>query len=142
MQGIWESADDPAYVIEIAADRFEGRYSGEGTRSAKLTFVTSCEDDTEAPDGQYFTLTDDDGPICYYLLRAEADVLEYSYVARGNTLSFRRMPLDAADANPTIATITSLASGDRACYAEMLDEQGGSVSMWRRAERRLCWRMS
>ena len=94
LQGTWQSTEDPAYVIEIAGDQFVDLYSGETTRVATLTFVTSCEDDTAAPDGQYFTVTDEDGPLCYYLLRADGDALEYSYVTRGNTLSFVRMQPD------------------------------------------------
>ncbi len=118
MQGVWQSKDDAKYVIEIAGNRLVDRYGAETTRVATLAFVNSCEGRPESAENRYFLVTDDDGPLCYYLLSADDSELSYSYVARGNTLSFSKL-----QDLPAVATVRSVTPGDRSCYAELVDER-------------------
>lgn len=90
LQGTWQSTDDPAVVVEIQGDQFTERYNGEGD-ALTIRFLDTCEGRPEDPEERYFTLTDESGSLCYYLIRADETVLEYSYLPRGNTHSFRRM---------------------------------------------------
>jgi len=102
MQGVWQSTDDPRNVIEISGYEVVSRYDGEVVAISTLTFVAGCDDHTAVPDGKYFLLAEEDLVLCYYLLEAGVDRLEYSYVDRGNTLSYRRVdePPGAEDRSP------------------------------------------
>ena len=86
MQGRWQSKDDAAYVIEIKGDQFIEK-EGTGT----ITFVNNCEEQANDPESKYFMVIGESEEYCYYLIRLEEAVLEYSYLPRGNTLSFTKV---------------------------------------------------
>lgn len=90
MQGEWRSTDDPLSVIEISADRMISVYDGEELAVGTIEWVDRCPE--SVGDGLSFTVgNDEDGVLCYHLLRLDDDRLEYSYSARGNTLSYERV---------------------------------------------------
>lgn len=90
LQGTWRSRDDRAVVLEIRGDQVTSWYDGEMLGVETLRFVDGCETRREEPAGEYFLLTDGDDSLCYHLTLAGETLLEYTYLARGNTLSYRR----------------------------------------------------
>jgi hypothetical protein len=93
MQGRWQSKDDASYVIEIKGDQFIDWHRNEKVGTGTITFVNNCEELADDPESEYFMVIkeSDADPYCYYLIRAEEAVLEFSYLPRGNTLSFTKV---------------------------------------------------
>ena len=93
MQGRWQSKDDASYVIEIKGDQFIDWHRNEKVGTGTITFVNNCEELADDPESKYFLVIEesDADPNCYYLIRAEEAVLEFSYLTRGNTLSFTKV---------------------------------------------------
>ncbi len=91
LDGTWQSVDDPKYVVRIAGTAFTDVYDGKVDATAKIRYVRSCDDKRDATARDFFLLVRAEGEQCYNLLEATRDRLSYSYVARGNTLSFRRV---------------------------------------------------
>jgi len=91
MQGRWQSKDDAAYVIEIKGDQFVDWNNNEKVGTGTITFVNNCEEQANDPESKYFMVIGESEEDCYYLIRLEEAVLEYSYLPRGNTLSFTKV---------------------------------------------------
>jgi hypothetical protein len=93
MQGRWRSKDDALYVVEINGDQFINWHDNEKLSTGTITFVNNCEELADDPESKYFLVIEesDADPYCYYLIRAEEAVLEFSYLTRGNTLSFTKV---------------------------------------------------
>jgi LysM repeat protein len=93
MQGRWQSKDDASYVIEIKGDQFIHWHNNEKEGTGTITFVNNCEEHADDPESKYFMVVEesDADPNCYYLIRAEEAVLEFSSLPRGNTLSFTKV---------------------------------------------------
>jgi len=91
MQGKWQSRDDQAAVIGIDGDQFTSWYDTEKLSTGTLTFVNNCDEQAAEPEGDYFVVRDQSGALCYYLSHVDRALLEYSYVRRGNTLSYTRI---------------------------------------------------
>ena len=92
MQGTWQSTEDLLNVFTISGDQMSSVYGDEDLGAETITVVADCETMAADTSGMAFTLTgQDEGPRCFVILDAGADRLDYSYHARGNTLSHRRV---------------------------------------------------
>ena len=91
MQGKWQSQDDEAAVIEIKGDQFISWYNNEKMSSETLNFVSNSDEQAADPEGEYFVVMDESDALCYHLSHVDEALLEYSYVARGNTLSYTKI---------------------------------------------------
>jgi hypothetical protein len=91
LDGDWQSLDDPKNVAKIKGDSFASVYDGKVIDTQKIRYVRSCTDKTAAKASEFFLLVSAAGEQCYKLLAVTADSLSYSYVDRGNTLSYKRL---------------------------------------------------
>lgn len=91
VQGRWQSRDDEALVVEIRGDQFISWYDDEKIGAETLDFVSDCGEQRAEPDGEYFVLRDEAGVLCYHLTHVDEALLEYTYVERGNTLSYTKL---------------------------------------------------
>ncbi len=95
MQGHWQSDDDPMTVIQVSAAVLETIYDGQTASIEAINLVSDCTSMTSDPAGKYFTLTDQEDPSfvnCYYFISSGETSLHYSFLPRGNTLSFSKKP--------------------------------------------------
>lgn len=94
MQGQWRSLDDPKNTLSIDGLSAVNSYEGGPSSTARIATVSDCTAMTTDDMGAYFTLTDVEDPSfvnCYYLISADDNGLTFSFLPRGNTLSFERM---------------------------------------------------
>lgn len=93
LMGDWQSVDDAENWLRFTADtRYEyHKAAQEPTKDAYLLDY-NCDGTAPAPtDGEapaYIRLTEED--MCWYIIKAEEETLELSYVGRGNTLTYKR----------------------------------------------------
>lgn len=91
MQGRWRSTTDASVVLEIDGDGVTTHYDGEPLGEESLAFVDGCPG-APGGEGPFFTLSDETGDaLCYHLTAVDDDLLEYTYLARGNTLTYTRI---------------------------------------------------
>lgn len=101
LMGDWQSADDADNWLRFTTDTRYEYHKGmnEPTKDAYLLDY-NCDGTAPAPtDGEapaYIRLTE--GDMCWYIIKAEEETLELSYVGRGNTLTYKRgtLPEDLA----------------------------------------------
>lgn len=91
LDGDWQSVDDPKNVVKIKGDTFTDVYDGKVSGTQKIRYVRSCTDKAQVQASEFFLLVSASGELCYQLLAVTADNLSYSYVERGNTLSYKRL---------------------------------------------------
>ncbi|MBU2584956.1 MAG: hypothetical protein KKH32_06465 [Bacteroidetes bacterium] len=91
LQGKWKSNDDSAFTIEIIDNKFISMYNNKISETEIIKFVNNAEERLEDPDGEYFILKSELDELCFYLINVNQKQLEYSYVSRGNTLSFTKI---------------------------------------------------
>ena len=91
LQGKWKSNDDSAFTIKIKDNKFISMYNNKISGTEIIKFVNNAEERVEDPDGEYFILKSELDELCYYLINVNQKELEYSYVSRGNTLSFTKI---------------------------------------------------
>ena len=91
MQGRWISDDDPENVISIEGDNLATIYSGQPLGDEKIVIVRDCSEMLADQNGMSFTLSDDGPDLrCFNILSVSEEKLVYSYMPRGNTLSYTR----------------------------------------------------
>lgn len=91
LDGDWQSVDDPKNVAKIKGDTFTSVYDGKVIDTKEIRYVRSCTDKAQARTSEFFLLVSANSEQCYRLLAVTADSLSYSYVERGNTLSYKRL---------------------------------------------------
>lgn len=89
LQGSWQSLTDSLYIINFRNDQYFSEYGDVIDPSSQFTIVDSCAGALSK--GEYLRVYLPDGtPMCYSLVKLTADELELTYLAKGNTLRFRK----------------------------------------------------
>ncbi len=93
LQGKWKSTTDAQSVVEIAGNKYIEWYGADKMSDAAFKLYDNCPDQQgkETADGTYIVVGEGGEALCYYIIKAATDVLELSYVGRGNTLSFTKV---------------------------------------------------
>lgn len=94
MQGSWVSTEDPLSVLNIFGSEEGSEYDGQSLGTAMMTWADACtEGETIGPVVRTQPMGGDpaDGQ-CYAVLEVTDARMDLSYVGRGNTLSFTRLP--------------------------------------------------
>lgn len=95
MQGSWVSTDDPNSVIDIYGSERTSVYAGETLDVAVMTWADACPDQEPFGPVVYARMMGSD-PMdvqCYAIIDVTEDRMELSYVGRGNTLAYTRLPM-------------------------------------------------
>lgn len=93
IQGSWVSVDDENSSIEITADNWISKYSGEDDYENEYIISNQCAnsiDDAQNPNGNYISMSDYGEIYCYEIIKLDDETLEISYLDRGNTLTYKR----------------------------------------------------
>lgn len=89
LQGSWQSTEDSLYVIHFKNDQYFSAYGESLDPSSQFAIVDSCEG--AAAKGEYLQVNLTDGtPMCYSVSQLTDNNLELIYLARGNTLRFKK----------------------------------------------------
>lgn len=93
LQGTWQSTDDPKDVIELRGHRRIEYYAGVPLGTTVFMLDRACPSDPKAghpsDNGRYLVEPRED--MCWEIVGVNNQGLELSYVARGNTLNYRRI---------------------------------------------------
>jgi uncharacterized membrane protein len=95
MQGGWVSTEDPLSVIDIYGSEHTRVYDGEILEVALATWANACPDGAEIGPVIYTQIMGGDpmDTTCLAILEVTEDRMDLSYVGRGNTLSYVRLPM-------------------------------------------------
>jgi len=92
LEGHWISIDDTSYQVQVKANDWIEFIEGEKPETYKFAIGDSCLANINAktnPNGKYVTVFDE-GIRCFYIIAVNDNKLELSYMARGNTLTFKK----------------------------------------------------
>ncbi|GAB3870133.1 hypothetical protein GCM10028824_18350 [Hymenobacter segetis] len=93
LQGTWQSTEDPKSVIELRGHRYISYYEGVPLDTAAFILDQACPAEPGAGQpsnsGRYLVEPSED--MCWEVVGVDAQGLELSYTARGNTLNYRKM---------------------------------------------------
>lgn len=95
--GKWQSLDDPSSGLEFTSDQRISIYAGERTSQDNYVLAGNCEstgNESTTDDPKYLSLPDDD--MCFYIIQLDDARLELSYVGRGNTLRYYKVPYSSS----------------------------------------------
>jgi hypothetical protein len=91
--GKWVSVDDPASTLEITENKWTFNITGEENFECDYLIGDNCAtniEDTKNPNGNIISILEYDEFYCYSILKLDQEILELSYLNRGNTLTYKR----------------------------------------------------
>jgi len=91
LQGKWKSTDDPKAVIEFKNQYFIDYYGNEKFGENKFWLDKACPDQEGSgnPGVNERHLISDE--MCWYIYYIDKNKLELTYLARGNTLTYKKI---------------------------------------------------
>ncbi len=94
LQGRWQATDDPQAVVEFKGDTKVESYSGQVMSSDPYVLADAAPDQGGKVNGAgpYIWVGQGTEQLVYYVVNVTPTSLELSYVGRGNTLSYTRIP--------------------------------------------------
>ncbi len=91
LQGLWRSTDDPKVVLEFRGNAKAEHYDGEKDKFIGVAMMNDCEaaGGRTDPNGEYLVEVGED--MCWHVAKVGGKRLELIYMARGNTLHYKRI---------------------------------------------------
>lgn len=94
LQGTWTSTDDPSAIVRISGDQYTDVYGGAVVDTLPLVVASDTPENhgAPAPDGKTLWVGTGDDQLVYSIDALTDTELRLIYLARGNTLSYKRTP--------------------------------------------------
>ncbi len=90
LQGKWLSVDDDKSVIEFTADEKVDFYEDKELNRDKFQIYSSKNNQVKDDDGSHLIVSAENGDMEYTIVYVGANNLELTYLARGNTLKYKK----------------------------------------------------
>jgi hypothetical protein len=93
LQGKWQSTEDSLSVIEIREHQYIDYYDGKRLGTAAFILDRTCPGASGAghPGDNEKFLVEPEEDMCWAVVSVDAESLELSYTARGNSLNYRKL---------------------------------------------------